>query len=62
MTARGRRRFWFCCMVVWLTGGAALSWILRNSVAWVNLQSWLALVVAFAGCWAAETPVEAESE
>jgi hypothetical protein len=60
VTARTRRRFWFACIIIWLGPGAALSWFLRESVAWVNLQSWLALVVAFASCWAAETPVEKE--
>jgi hypothetical protein len=61
VTARVRRRVWFALALVWLGPGAVASWFLRDSIGWVNLQSWLALVVAFASCWAAETPVEEES-
>jgi hypothetical protein len=49
-------------VIVWLGPGAAVSWLLRDSVAWVNFLSWYAIVVAHGTMWLAKRAEEARKE
>lgn len=54
MTTRGARRLRHThgvAFLVWLVPGAAMSWWLKDSVAWVTLMSWYAIVVSHVGAW-----------
>lgn len=60
MTAHTRRRIHLGLTLAWLGPGALAAWLLRNSVPFVVLMSWYAIVVSHVAAWAAETPVEIE--
>lgn len=59
--ARHRRKAWLVFIFIVLGPGAVATYYFRNSTAWVNFLSWLALAIAAGTGWAAETPVEDES-
>lgn len=60
MRAKHRRRFWMFVAAVVASVGSFVTYRFPNSVLWANIQSELALILAAAGCYAAETPVEPE--
>ena len=62
MTAQTRRRLHLAATFVWLGPGAAAAWWLQESVPFVVLMSWYAIVVSHLAGWAAETPVELEDD
>lgn len=53
MQVDGRRlaRWQLVLLVVWLGPGALVSWLLRDSVPWVSIMSWYAIVCAHAAGW-----------
>lgn len=56
------RRFHFWALMFWLLPGAFLSFILRNSIGWVNFMSWYAIVLAHAVGNGAERAGEAAQD
>jgi hypothetical protein len=38
-------------VLVWAAPGAVVSWLLKDSVAWVTFMSWYAIVVTHIGAW-----------
>jgi hypothetical protein len=61
LTAHKRRRFLAGCILLWLGPGAVVTWIFWQALWWLQIQSWLAMLFALVGAFAAETPVEPES-
>ena len=54
MSARGAnrlRRTHGIGFVTWLLPGAVVSWLLKDSVAWVTFMSWYAIVLTHVGAW-----------
>lgn len=62
MKARQRRIVHLVVALLWLGPGAAGSWFLAHSLAWIVFMSWFAAVYAAVSAYAAETPVEPEDE
>ena len=60
--AKTRRRLHLIATLIWLIPGAVAAWFLKDSVPFVVLMSWYAIVVSHLAGWAAETPVEVEQE
>lgn len=50
------RRLNLYLTLVWLGPGAAASWLLRDSVPWVVMMSWYAIVVSHVAAWRADVP------
>lgn len=48
------RQLYGWAVIIWLGPGAIVSWILRDSVPWVNFMSWYAIVVTHATMWIAK--------
>lgn len=64
MTTRGATRLRHthaAAFLTWLIPGAIVSWILRDSVAWVTFMSWYAIVVAHVGSWQGARAEQANS-
>ena len=47
------RRTHFWATLIWIGPGAAASWLLKDSVPWVVMMSWYAIVVSHATGWTA---------
>lgn len=62
MNARTRRRIAVKCLIVWLTVGSSLTWIFKDAIWWVQVQSYVSILLALVIWWAAETPVEVEDD
>jgi hypothetical protein len=42
--------------IIWIGPGAVLSYLLRDSVPWVVMMSWYAIVVSHVAAWRADVP------
>lgn len=54
MTTKGAtrlRRVHGCSVLLWIGPGGFVSWLLKDSVAWVTFMSLYAIVVAHIGAW-----------
>jgi hypothetical protein len=60
LRARHRRKVLLVFIILWLGPGAAITWLYQHSLLWLQIQSWLAMLFALIGAFAAETPVENE--
>lgn len=58
--AKNRRKILLVFIVIWLGPGALITWLFWQSLWWLQFQSWLAMLFALVGAYAAETPVESE--
>lgn len=58
MTPRTGRRIHLVLMVVWVVVGIPVSYLLRNTLAWLTFLSVYAIVVGHASGWSAERPSE----
>lgn len=56
------RKIYAGAVLAWLGPGAVVSWFLRDSVAWVTVMSWYAIVVTHATMWLAKRAEEARKE
>jgi hypothetical protein len=59
--ARDRRRWIVVLIVLWLGPGTVATYVWRDSIPWVQFQSWLAILLSLAAWFGAETPVEHET-
>lgn len=59
IASRYERRIYGWAVLLWLGPGAVASWMLRDSVPWVNAMSWYAIVVSHATMWTAKRAEEA---
>lgn len=50
------RRLNFWLTILWLGPGALASWKLQDSVPWVVMMSWYAIVVSHTAAWRADVP------
>lgn len=58
LSPRIGRRIHLALMVAWLLVGLPVSWLLRQSIAWLVFLSVYAIVVGHWSGWSAERPTE----
>lgn len=60
-SANQRRKVIIVLLILWLTLGQIATYIWKDSIVWVQVQSDLAIVISLAAWYGAETPVEKEN-
>jgi hypothetical protein len=60
LKARHRRKVIGVLIGLWLGPGALVTYALKDSVPWLQVQSYLAILLSLAAWFGAETPVEEE--